>query len=221
MLVAALRKHTQQPPGLPYAQQEASLPSDSATAVAGPSGHLHQSPYPHCKLASAQQRSSAAASVEAVQQDGDDDDVQGDLASNQVGVVVSSLPTSTPARRPKPTSLCRILPVAPAGQKSPVSRKTADRSGVEGGHSVTYDSEYNPPSPASQQQSRVSHTQRSHKRHKADSSKALPAPRPSSALLLAPECSGASQGGSQAASQQGVCQAAPETTQQATIEEVL
>lgn len=201
--------------------QEARTPSDVAAAVAGPPGHLQQSPYPHCKLASAQQRFAAAASVEAVQQDGDDDDIQGDLASNQVGVVVSSLPTSTSARRPKPTSLCGV-PVPLARQKTPASHKTADRPGLEHGRSVMYDSEYqyNSASPASQQRSEDSHTQRSHKRHKADSGEALPAPWPSSALLLAPECSGASQGASQAASQQGMCQAAPETTQQATIEEV-
>ena len=199
------------------------MPSNAAPAVSSPSGQLPQSPFPHCKLASAQRRSSAAASVEAVQQDGDDDDIQGDFASNHAGGGVSSLPSASSARRPKPTSLYGILPVAPASrQRTPASYKTADRSGLERGHSVVYDSEnqHAPPSPASQQMSGVSHTQRGHKRHRSDSGEALPAPWSHTALLLAPEWSGASQGGSQAASQQGICQAAPEATQQATIEEV-
>lgn len=204
--------------------QEPGNPTDAATAVPSSPGQLPQSPFPHCKLASAQQRASAAASVEAVQQEDDDDedDVQGNLTS-QTGRGVSSTPTTSSAQRPKPNSLYGILPVAPTSrQRMPAFYNAADRSGLEHALSGMCDSEYqhHPASPASQQLSGISHTQRNHKRHKADSGEVLPALRPASALLLAPECSGASQGCSQAASQQGICQAAPETTQQATIEEV-
>ena len=154
-----------------------------------------------------------------MQQGGDEDDGQGDYASNQIGGGATSLPATSSVKRPKPTSLCGILPVAPAfRQRLPASNKAADRSAVERGHSVVYDSEcqHNPQSPASQQLSGVSHTQRSHKQGRADSGEAMLAPQPS---LLAAECSGAS-ASPHSASQHNLCQAAAEATQQATIEEV-
>ena len=84
---------------------------------------------------------------------------------------------------------------------------------------MVYDSEYqhNPQSPASQQLSAVSRTQRSNKRQRADSAEAMLAPQPS---LIAAECSGASECHPHSASQHDLCQAAPEATQQSTIEQV-
>lgn len=157
--------------------------------------------------------------MEAVQQDGDDDNDQGALASNQ-GVVVTSLPTSSTSRRHQPPSHYGILPVAPASwQRSPASHEAAANSAVELGHSGLHNSEYqhNLQSPASQQLSGVVPTQHSHDWHRPDSGEALLVPQPS---LIAAQCSGASESHPRSASQLDICQAALETTQQATIEEV-
>ena len=159
-------------------------------------------------------------SVEAVQQDGDDDNDQGALASNQVGGGVTSLPTASTSRRHKPASPYSILPVAPASwHRSPALHEAAANSAVELEHSGLHNSEYqqNPQSPASQQLSGVLPTQHSRTWHRPDSGDAMLVPQPS---LVAAECSGASESHPNLASQHDTCQAAPETTQQATIEEV-
>lgn len=202
--------------------QECGVPTDAGAGESEPSGQLPQSPLPHCNLPSLQRRPSAATSVEAVQQDGDDDNDQGALASNQVGGSVTSLPTASISRRHKPAPHYSILPVAQASwqrSQSPASHKAAANSAVELGHSGLHDSEYqhNPQSPASQQLSEVVPTQHSHKWHKPDSGEAGQVPQLS---LAAAECSGASESRPHFASQHDMCQAAPETTQQATIEEV-
>ncbi|KAL0029301.1 hypothetical protein WJX79_008929 [Trebouxia sp. C0005] len=57
---------------LPALSQEAF----AASAAASAPGQMPQSPYPHCTLASVQRGASAAASVEAVQQGGEDEDAQ-------------------------------------------------------------------------------------------------------------------------------------------------
>ena len=90
---------------------------------------------------------------------------------------------------------------------------------LELGHSGLHSSEYqhNPQSPASQQLSGVLPAQHSRTWHRPDSGEAMLVPQPS---LVAAECSGASESHPNFASQHDICQAALETTQQATIEEV-
>ena len=201
--------------GLTVSQEHGSS-ADAAAATSEPPG---QSPLPHCNLPSIKRRPSAATSVEAVQQGGDEDDAQGDYASNRVGGGVTSLPATSSARHPKPTSLYGVLPIAPGFQeRSALSNKAADRSADEHPHSVAYDSAcpYNAQLPAFQQLSGMSHTQRSHKLRRSDSGEAMLAPQSS---LLAAECSGAS-ASPHSVSQHDLCQAAAEATQQATIEEV-
>ena len=199
--------------------QEHALRTAAVAAAAEPNAQLPQSPFPHCKLASLQRGMSAAASVEAMQQDGDDDDVQGEFVSKQAGGV-TSLPSTSSSRRPKPTSLHGILPVAPTlRQRSPGSCRT---TGLEQGHSVVCGSNQvqTTQSPASQHLSGFSPSQQGQKRARADSGIAELAAQASPGLTLSPECSGASQGHPQGASQHEMCQIALETTQQATIQEV-
>lgn len=165
---------------------------------------------------------SAATSVEAMEQGGDDEE-----GENQAAGGVTSVPTMSTSRISRPTSLHGMLPVAPR-QRSPGigatanKRKTAGTSGLEQGHSVVYDSQYqrNMQSAGSHQLSGLSPPRHGQKRQRPDVDPAGPSTQPNSDLLLSPECSGASGGHSQAASQHDTCQLAPETTQQATIQEV-
>ena len=199
--------------------QEHAVRTTAVAAAAEPNAQLSQSPFPHCKLASLQRGMSAAASVEAVQQGSEDDDVQGEFASKQAGGI-TSLPSTSSSRRPKPRSLHGILPVGPTlQQRSPGSCR---KPGLEQGHSVVYDNNHahSTQSPASQHISGLSPAQQIHKQARSASGNAELAEQAESGLMLSPECSGASQGHLQDTSQHEMCQMAPEPTQQATIQEV-
>ncbi|KAL0047149.1 hypothetical protein WJX82_008077 [Trebouxia sp. C0006] len=134
-------------------QQQAHLPALHQEAFAAPAaasapGQTPQSPYPHCSLASAQRGASAAASVEAIQQGDEDEDVQGGMA-------------------------------------------TASTQATASGR----------------------------KRQRAEND--IAGPSHAARMLLSPECSEASQGHPHTAQHTEACQAAPETTQQATIQEAM
>jgi len=198
--------------------QEAFVTSAAASAP----GQMPQSPYPHCTLASVQRGASAAASVEAVQQGGEDEDVQGGVAtaSTQAAGDATSLPAATHSRRQRLYHDIR-LPIAPSlRQQSPASNKATSAFPIERGHSVVYDSEYRlaTQSPVSQQQFGLSAAASGRKRQRIE--KDIAGPSHAAHMLLSPECSEASQGHPHTAQHTEACQAAPENTQQATIQEV-
>jgi len=181
-----------------------------------------QSPYPHCTLASVQRGASAAASVEAIQQGEEDEDVQGGMAtaSTQAAGDATSLPAASHTRRQRMYHDTR-LPIAPSlRQQSPAANKATSALPIERGHSVVYDSEYRlaTQSPLSRQQFGLSTAASGRKRQRAETD--IAGPSHAARVLLSPECSEASQGHPHTAQHTEACQAAPETTQQATIQEV-
>ena len=181
---------------------------------------MPQSPYPHCTLASVQRGSSAAASVEAIQQGGEDEDVQGGTAtaSTQAAGDATSLPAASHSRRQRLYHDTR-LPIAPSmRQQSPAANKATSALPIERGHSVVYDSEYRLAIQSPQQQFGLSTAASGRKRQRAEND--IAGPSHAARLLLAPECSEASQGHPHTAQHTEACQAAPEITQQATIQEV-
>ena len=202
---------------------------ESPTASAAPAlvsevqaqNHGSHSPYPHCNLSAVRRNASAATSVEAVQQGGEDEDIQGGLAvaSNHAGGSATSVPATSYSRR-RQGSLHSSMPVALSSrQQSPAYNKATSAVLIERGHSVVYDSEFQhaPRSPSFGVPAAAS----GHKRQRTDSGTASPAHQQQAAsLVLSPECSEASQGHVQVTQHQETCQAAPETTQQATIQEV-
>ena len=151
--------------------------------------------------------------MEAVQQDGDDDDdVHGAAtfpASSQAGA--TSLPSAHLTARQHPSSINSRLPVTPAlHQLSPAS---AGRSQLEHRESVVFDndSQVLASSPSSQQLSEL--PAYSSKRQRVYSSAA-----PHSARLHSPEGSAASQGHPHTSVH--LCQAAHNTSQEGIVEEV-
>ena len=182
---------------------------------------MPQSPYPHCTLASVQRGASAAASVEAIQQGEEDEDVQGGMAtaSTQAAGDATSLPAASHTRRQRMYHDTR-LPIAPSlRQQSPAANKATSALPIERGHSVVYDSEYRlAQSPLSLQQFGLSSAASGRKRQRAEND--IAGPSHAARMLLSPECSEASQGHPHTAQHTEACQAAPETTQQATIQEV-
>lgn len=184
---------------------------------------MPQSPYPHCTLASVQRGASAAASVEAIQQGGEDEDVQGGMAtaSTQAAGDATSLPAASHSRRQRLYHDTR-LPIAPSlRQQSPAANKATSALPIERGHSVVYDSENRlaTQSPSfSQQQFGLSTAASGRKRQRAENDVA--GPSHAARVMLSPECSEASQGHPHTAQHTEACQAAPEITQQATIQEV-
>lgn len=205
----------QQQAHLPALQQEAF----AASAAAFAPGQMPQSPYPHCTLASVQRGASAAASVEAIQQGGEDEDVQGGMAtaSTQAAGDATSLPAASHCRRQGSYHDTR-LPIAPSlRQQSPAAHKATSALPIERGHSVVYDSKYRlaTQSPVSQQQIGLSTAASGRKRQRAEND--IHAAR----VLLSPECSEASQGHPHTAQHTEACHAAPEITQQATIQEAM
>ncbi|DBB01117.1 TPA: hypothetical protein ACH3X1_001008 [Trebouxia sp. C0004] len=201
---------------LPALQQEA-FAASAAAAV------MTQSPYPHCTLASVQHGASAAASVEAVQQGGEDEDVQGGMAtaSTQAAGDSTSLPAISRSRRQRLYHDIK-LPIAPSlRQQSPASNKATSALPIERGHSVVYDSECRlaTKSPVSQHQFGLSAAASGRKRHRTEND--IAGPSHAAHTLLSPECSEASQGHPHTAQHTEACQAAPANTQQATIQEAM
>ena len=206
---------------------------ESPTASAAPAlvsevqgqNHGSHSPYPHCNLSAVRRNASAATSVEAVQQGGEDEDVQGGLAvaSNHAGGSATSVPATSYSRRQQGPHHSSMPVALSSRQQSPAHNKATSAVPIERGHSVVYDSEFQhaPRSPGFQQHIGVPAAASGHKRQRTDSGTASPAHQQQAAsLMLSPECSEASQGHVQVAQHHETCQAAPETTQQATIQEV-
>ena len=198
-------------------------PSISGARLLEAQAHNTQSPYPHCKLASVQRGASAATSVEAVQQGGEEEDVQGNLTFSSIHAAAgaTSAPT-TSATHQRRTHHNNRLPIASRPrQQSPASTRATSRPSIERGHSVVHDSEYQraTKSPMSQQHSGNHVAAHDRKRQRTDGDTAGPASQHHAADVLSPECSGASAGHPNAA-QHETFQAAPEVTQQGTIQQV-
>ncbi len=205
--------------------QEPLVISVAAASAAEPPGQVPQSPYPHCKLASLQRGASAATSVEAVQQGGDDEDVQGGMmfANNLAGAGATSMPTTSSVRHQRPSHHNNRLPIAPSPrQQSPASNRATSGFRIERGHSVVLDSEYQraAQSPVSQQQFGLPIAATGRKRHRTESDTHGPEQQQHAIGMLSPECSEASQGPPHTAQRQTTSHAAPQVTQQATIQEV-
>lgn len=169
-------------------------------------------PLPHCELPSTKRAASAAYSVEAVQQDGDDE-----VVGRVFGGVVS-LPTAY-ATRYQRSAQSRQQPAAP----STVTTSPQTASALEHRNSVVFDNEAQPVSKSNVQLQAAHYVQpasQSSKRHKADSPAVSQQPSQlQTGPSLSPECSAASEGLADAVMPQEVCQAGPDTTQQATIQE--
>lgn len=171
---------------------------------------------PHCELPSTKRAASAANSVEAVQQDGDDEVVGSRRAFG--GVV--SLPAAYNARHQR-TAQSRQR--QDASTSTPMTSQPAPDL-LEHRHSVVYDSESQRDiNPNTQQQPEASLQPASQgsKHHKGGSpSNSQPPSQPQVMPSLSPECSAASEGPAAAGRVNEACQAAPDATQQATIQEV-
>ena len=158
--------------------------------------------------------------MEAIQQGGEDEDVQGGTAtaSTQAAGDATSLPAASHSRRQRLYHDTR-LPIAPSlRQQSPAANKATSALPIERGHSVVYDSEYRLAIQSPQQQFGLSTAASGRKRQRAEND--IAGPSHAARMLLSPECSEASQGHPHTAQHTEACQAAPETTQQATIQEV-
>ncbi|DBA69628.1 TPA: hypothetical protein ACH3X2_012691 [Trebouxia sp. C0005] len=203
---------------LPALSQEAF----AASAAASAPGQMPQSPYPHCTLASVQRGASAAASVEAVQQGGEDEDAQGGMAtaSTQAAGDATSLPAATHSRRQRLYRDIRLPIASSLRQQLPAANKATSALPIEQGHSVVYDSECRlaTQSPVSQQHFGLSTAASGRKRQRAENDTAEPSH--AACTLLSPECSEASQGHLHTVHTEA-CQAAPEFTQQATIQQAM
>ena len=187
--------------------------SPAASAISGRAQLNAQEPIPRCEFPSVQRNISAAMSVEAVQQDGDDDDdVHGAVTfptSSQAGA--TSMPSAHLPIRQHPSIINSRLPVTPVlHQLSPAS---AGRSQLEHRESVVFDndSQVLASSPSSQQLFEL--PAYSSKRQRVDSNAG-----PRSARMDSPEGSNASQGHPQISV--NLCQAAHNTSQQGALEEV-
>lgn len=186
--------------------------SPAASATSGRAQLNAHNPTPRCEFPSVQRNISAATSVEAVQQDGDDDgNVHGAAtfpASSQAGA--TSMPSAHLTTGQHPSSISSRLPVTPVlHQLSPAS---AGRSQLEHRESVVFDNDIQvlASSPSSQQLSEL--PAYSSKRQRVYSSAA-----PHSARLHSPQGSGASEGHPQTSVH--LCQAGHNTSQQGIVAE--
>ena len=148
--------------------------------------------------------------MEAVQQDGDDEVVGARRAFGGV----TSLPAAYAARHQR----------AAKGRQHPVAANTAATASLaspptasllEHGHSVVYDSELQ----RQPQEALIRPESLPNKRFKAGSPSNSQHSQPHAMPQLSPECSAASEGLAATDRHEEACQAAPDMTQQATIQE--
>lgn len=168
---------------------------------------------PHCELPSTRRAASAAHSVEAVQQDGDDE-----VVGRIFGGVVS-LPTAYATRHQR-TAQSQQQPIAPLSTQT-TSHPTGNL--LEHRSSVVYDSKAQPESKLSRQQQSQGQTQAAlqSQKHSTSGSPAVSQQQSQPHVMpsLSPECSAASEGLADVRKHEEACQAAPDMTQQATIQE--
>ena len=188
----------------------------AASVALGPTDDAPQQPYPHCQLPAAHRGASAATSVEAMQQSGGDNDLNGAVTypSSQAGA--TSMPSAHSSKRRRPPSLSNRLPATPVLRH--LSPAMADQQPLEQGRSVVYDNTSQPAAASTPSQQLSDLPANSHKRAKFGSNTIRPAQQSCPATVHSAEHSGASE--CQAQTSQQVCQAVHDKSQQGTLEEV-